>query len=424
MFFFKRAHCFALLLAALFFNPAPASAQTFSVLHNFAATPTDGQLPYSTLLASGSTLYGLTTGGGASSDGTLFSYNTTNNAYQSLYSFAGGTTDGEYPVGSMTLSGNLLYGSTTGGGASATSTSGNGTLFSYNLSTNTESLAYSFPGGNGGSTPDDAPLPVNGLLYGTTNDGGTANGGTIFSFNPSNNNVSILHSFAGGSSDGYYARYGNFVGAGPVIYGVTSDGGQDNDGAVYSFNTQTNQLTVLHAFDNTDGYYPEAGLTLSGQMLYGTTGSGGLGYGVIYSYNLATSQFSLLYQFDGSQGQFPTGQLLVSGSQLYGMTEYGGPDNDGTIFSFNTSTDDFTTIHNFDNADGSGPWQNNLLLMNNTLYGNASSGGQYSGGVLFAVYLPEPASLTSLATLTIALLSRRFRGAKHPGQTLCRSPHF
>jgi len=419
MLFFKRAHCFALLLAALFFHPAPTSAQTFAVLYNFGATPTDGQLPYSTLLASGSTLYGLTTGGGASSDGTIFSYNTTNNAYQSLYSFAGGPTDGEFPIGSMTLSGNLLFGSATQGGASD-----NGTLFSYNLSTNTESLAYSFPGGNDGSYPDDAPLPINGLLYGTTNDGGTANGGTIFSFNPSNNNVSILHSFAGGASDGYVARYGNFVGAGPLIYGVTSDGGADNVGAVYSFNTQTNQLAVLHAFDSTDGFYPEAGLTLSGQTLYGTADGGAIGYGVIYSFNLATSQFSILYQFDGTQGQLPTGQLLVSGSQLYGMTEYGGPDNDGTIFSFNTSTDDFTTIHNFDGSDGSGPWQNDLLLMNNTLYGNASSGGQNSGGVLFAVYLPEPASLTSLATLTIALLSRRFRGAKHPLQTLCRGPHF
>jgi uncharacterized repeat protein (TIGR03803 family) len=47
-------------------------------------------------------------------------------------------------------------------------------------------------------------------------------------------------------------------------------------------------LNTLATFNNTNGEYPEAGLTLSGSTLYGTTYQGGAsGYGTVFSVPLA-----------------------------------------------------------------------------------------------------------------------------------------
>src|ERR1700683_2664210 len=171
---FNRLIWCSLLLVTFLMQSSAVYAQTYSVLYNFGASAADGQVPYNSFIASGSTLYGATTDGGANSSCTIFSFNTANNNYQQLYSFAGGPGDGENPIGGMTLSGNILYGSTTQGGAAATSNfSGDGAIFSFNLSSQTESLAYSFPGGNGGSYPDQAVVPDGPLFYGITNNGGT-----------------------------------------------------------------------------------------------------------------------------------------------------------------------------------------------------------------------------------------------------------
>jgi uncharacterized repeat protein (TIGR03803 family) len=62
----------ALMLLALI--GGQASGQTFTTLYNFDGT--HGSEPYGSLILSGSTLYGMTYGGGANSDGTIFSLNT------------------------------------------------------------------------------------------------------------------------------------------------------------------------------------------------------------------------------------------------------------------------------------------------------------------------------------------------------------
>ena len=50
----------------------------------------------------------MTTGGGTSNVGTIFSINTDGSGYQNLASF--NVTDGKYPVDGLTLSGSTLYG--------------------------------------------------------------------------------------------------------------------------------------------------------------------------------------------------------------------------------------------------------------------------------------------------------------------------
>ena len=112
---------FALLALAaglVFMNWAPASAAvSFNVLHSFEGGTNDGEAPLGSLILSGTNLYGMTITGGKQDLGTIFEFNTKTGVLTLLHSFEGGTADGEFPFGSLILSGTTLYGMTNGGGA-------------------------------------------------------------------------------------------------------------------------------------------------------------------------------------------------------------------------------------------------------------------------------------------------------------------
>ncbi len=89
-----------------------------------------GEYPEGSLILSGTALYGMTTDGGIYGVGNIFSVGLDGSGYQDLYNFAGGA-NGEYPNGDLLLSGGTLFGMTTGlnGGQRG----GNGTVFAYTL---------------------------------------------------------------------------------------------------------------------------------------------------------------------------------------------------------------------------------------------------------------------------------------------------
>jgi uncharacterized repeat protein (TIGR03803 family) len=106
----------------------------FRVLHHFSpadaltGTNTDGSRPVATLIGSGNMLYGTAAAGGAGGSGVVFSLNTNGNAFKTLYSFrptdpaTGTNAEGAYPVASLLLLGNSLYGTAFGGGPGAEGT--------------------------------------------------------------------------------------------------------------------------------------------------------------------------------------------------------------------------------------------------------------------------------------------------------------
>ena len=53
--------------------------------------------------------------------------------------------------------------------------------------------------------------------------------------------------------------------------GRPTEGGANGDGTVFSVPLSGGSPTVLASFNGSNGEYPEAGLTLSGNTLYGTT---------------------------------------------------------------------------------------------------------------------------------------------------------
>ncbi|MFZ0573137.1 MAG: choice-of-anchor tandem repeat GloVer-containing protein, partial [Candidatus Cybelea sp.] len=75
-------------------------------------------------------------------------------------------------------------------------------------------------------------INVNGTLYGTTYEGGGANGGgTVFAITTSGKET-LLHSFTG-SGDGEYPIAG-LIDVGGTLYGTTPAGGANDGGTVFA----------------------------------------------------------------------------------------------------------------------------------------------------------------------------------------------
>ena len=94
-------------------------------------------------------------------------------------------------------------------------------------------MLYSFKGGSGdGEYPRQAALlNVSATLYGTRKLGGTNNWGTVFPITTSGKET-VLHSF-GGSGDGKYP-YASLINVNGALYGTTTGGGAKNYGTVFS----------------------------------------------------------------------------------------------------------------------------------------------------------------------------------------------
>ena len=140
-------------------GPVGATVVPFSILDIFNG-PTnagDGAAPmYGHLTPMGGYLYGMTGYGSANNCGTIFGFSTVQrNPYQVLHSFnSADPANGSRPYGSLTLVGTTLYGMTSQGGAN-----GKGTIFKFDTEKNVETVLHSFAGGtNDGAYPFSQPL--------------------------------------------------------------------------------------------------------------------------------------------------------------------------------------------------------------------------------------------------------------------------
>ena len=175
-------------------------------------------------------LYGTTQYGGASNRGTVFSLEPGTATETILYSFSG-VPDGAYPQAQLVFHGGDLYGTTTEGGSS-----NNGTVFKL-TSSGTESILHNFGNAPDGSYPmAGVVVDKAGNIYGTTfHGGGSANpgAGTIYKIDTAGNET-LLYSFQG-SFDGQGPAGGLILNpAGSAVYGTTELGGFACCGDVYS----------------------------------------------------------------------------------------------------------------------------------------------------------------------------------------------
>jgi uncharacterized repeat protein (TIGR03803 family) len=138
---------------------------------------------------------------------------------------------------------------------------------------------YSFAGGSDGANPyADVIQGSDGNFYGTTYNGGAGSLGTVFKLTPSGTET-VLHSFAGGSIDGANPEAGLTQGSDGNFYGATYLGGAGGLGTVFKL-TPGGSESIMHTFagGSSDGANPSANLVLGGDgNLYGSTYAGGVG---------------------------------------------------------------------------------------------------------------------------------------------------
>jgi uncharacterized repeat protein (TIGR03803 family) len=426
----------------------PATAPALTTLYNFPGGGGGSFLEAGLVLNSTTgVFYGATAEGGLYGWGTVYQLtppgtgNCTGSAWcpTVIYSFNPSQGDGASPEAGLTLATTgVLYGTTTFGGSSD-----DGTVFSLTPPTPpgtawTERVIHNFTGSITGGTDGAEPeasmvLTSKGVLYGTTYAGGTAGYGTVFSLTPVSGqpgawNEHVLYNFTG-LADGGNPVAGLVQSTTQVLYGTTYTGGMavstepgSGYGTVFQLVSSGGGVwteSVLYSFTNgTDGSGPESGLaihyTKTATVLYGSafwagspTGCplGGYmaGCGTIFSLTSTTSSgggpwtLAMLHTFTGTgtDGAHPSQDLFYSSTAggLYGTTFSGGSTTDacfgpsypgcGTAFVLKPPTTQGgkwteSILHDFDGDDGAGP--NGVISgVSGNYYGTTYSGGTAGG---------------------------------------------
>jgi uncharacterized repeat protein (TIGR03803 family) len=376
----KRWCAYALALSAavgLAVVAAPsAQAQTFTVLHAFSGRP-DGDNPAGGLiLDSAGNLYGTTWHGEVSGVGTIFKLDTSSDETV-LYSFAG--KSGTRPFGATLLrdSRGNLYGTTTVGGSSK-----QGTVFRLG-SNGRQVVLHSFSGGVDGGNPYAGLIrDTTGNLYGTTAFGGTYGDGVVFVLDRTGTET-VLYSFTGGA-DGRNPFGGLIRDPAGDLYGTTEIGGDLNCEPPYGCGTvfkidSTGNETTLHIFTGgSDGANPYGSLVGDAAgNLYGTTSQGGPSdSGTVFKLDTNGVE-TVLYSFTGAlDGGYPkAGLVFDAAGNLYGTTEYFGASSGGTVFKLDTAGTE-STLHSFNaGSDGGTPVAGLDWDAAGNLYGTTLSGG-------------------------------------------------
>ena len=306
---------------------------------------TNGSVPLGNLvLAPNGKIYGVTAWGGCADSCIIFEYNPITKTSLDVYDFYCKSI-AALPSDGMILGLNAnLYGLTFSGGSNEC-----GLIYRFNPGTKIFDTLYCFKTLTG-KNPNGRLLLMNNKFYGTTCNGGANDFGAIFCFDLSTLTYTDLHDF--NYINGANPRYGNLVsGNDGKLYGTTSNGGTDSCGVIFSFDTSGNEFSVIHNFDIKHGSYPYGSLLKATDgKLYGMTTSGGSdSAGVIYSYNPSNSVYTDLFDFDKIHGANPQRSLMqASTGLLFGTTTGGGTYNEGVSFSYNISSNTYSVLFNFD----------------------------------------------------------------------------
>ena len=328
-----------------------------------------------------SLLYGTTYNGGKHDNGVIFSYNPITDEYLKLHDFVS-LSSGDGPYSGLILANNgKMYGTTLYGGLNNL-----GTLFEYNVATNTLTKKLDFDGVNMGNMIFANVIQAsNGKLYGLTNRGGLNDLGVLYEYDYTTETFRKMIDFDGAN----YGRSPNILVEveNNVLYGTCASGGINNNGTIFEYNISTNILTKKFDFAGvTSGSTPILSLMLSSNgSLYGLTRDGGANMrGVLYEYNINTETFTKKMDLSTEIGGTPGGRLLeANNGKFYGLTNLGGLNNKGVVFEFDPVTNKYTKKIDFDGVSGSQPNGSFMQATNGKLYATTRGGGLGNSGVLF-----------------------------------------
>lgn len=297
-----------------------------------------------------------------------------------IVSFDG--ANGANPFSGLTFDANgNLYGTTLTGGDH-----GFGTVFKINAGTRTLTTLHSFSGPDGANPEGTLIVDADGNLFGTTStQGPLGNNGTLFKIAAGTNSLTTLHAFS--DTDGSQPHAGLVSNGSGNLYGTTTEGGVYDQGTIFQISTTTQALTTLHSFNGSDGSTPLSGVAFDANgNLYGTTEYGGISnLGTVFQLSSANQVLTTLHSFSGSDGNGPSGPIVGADGNLYGITAVGGANGVGTVWSIVMNANSLTTLHAFNGIDGINPYSGLTLNENGDLFGVTTDGGEYGAGTVFKI---------------------------------------
>ncbi|OLY93312.1 Por secretion system C-terminal sorting domain-containing protein [Cnuella takakiae] len=356
----------------------------YKVLYNLAEQ--GGVEPAGGLVASGDgKLVGITRRANTNDHGGIFTFDPATLSFTNLYAFA--ATDGYDHAGALCLgTDGRMYGVAPFGGSTEY-----GTLFTFNKATKVFSKLKEFDEAPDGMYPVAAPAPhTDGLLYGSTVNGGHYGKGVIYAFNPASQTYQTVFRFS--QEHGQYMGAAFTRGTGGKLYGMLSSGGANGSGQIFSFDPAGKVVQVLYNFDYANGAYPEGALLpADGGGMFGVTTAGGTANaGTVFQFDPATLVYTAKASFDGTNGSMPMdGLTRGANNKLYGITQLGGAANLGTLYAFDPAAGSISKLFEFSGSNGANPLRGLVLAANKKLYGTTPSGGKNNLGVLYSF---DPAS--------------------------------
>jgi uncharacterized repeat protein (TIGR03803 family) len=417
------AHQLALLASTL--PPAPES-----IIYDFVNSSMDGHYPASNLISDAAgNLYGTTERGGTTAGGTVYELSPLSGGawtYTELHAFHSSKTDGKNPYNGVTFDGaGNLYGTTDTGGLY-----GYGVVFELSPQSGggwSYQVIHNFQGSgfikDGYSPKGPLAFDAAGNLYGTTFGGGTGGScysggcGIVYMLSPLKTGgwvEKVIYNFLG-SPDGSSPASGVVIDASGNLYGTTTSGGTlgfgcgtfiPGCGTVFELEHASDggwAEGVLYAFKNNlrDGTGPSGALIFDGAgNLYGTAPYGGVCHdsdcGAVFELSPKSGggwSEKVLYDFqnNGTDGLNPEGNLVFDAAgTLYGTTNLGGTHNLGSVFQLTPKSSgkwSEKVLHSFKNGttDGQNPTSGLAIDSSGNLYGATSTGGATGGGVVFEV---------------------------------------
>ncbi len=344
-------------------------------LASFISGPTGNQPDGNLALDSAGNLYGATLSGGAQNLGTVFEVSTATGDISTIASLGG---HNYYPQdGVIRDSSGDIFG-TAGDGAYR-----DGVVFEIAQGSSAITNLASFSGTNG-INPDSLALGPAGNLYGLTKNGGASNDGTVFEIVQGSDEITALASFNG--TNGMRPQGALAMDASGDLFGTTYQGGTGGGGTVFEVAQGSGAITTLVSFNGKNGSMPQTGVVLdSSGDFFGTTSFS------IFEIARGSGVITTLVSFNGTNGTDPQSLVTDPSGNLFGTTFQGGPNNDGTVFEIAQGSTVLTTLVAFNGADGTSPRGGLVIDPLGNIYGTTSSGGMGNAGTAFELINTAPA---------------------------------
>jgi uncharacterized repeat protein (TIGR03803 family) len=223
------------------------------------------------------------------------------------------------------------------------------------------------------------------ILAGLTSNGGVNGKGTVFTIKTDGTAFNVIKPFEDWGKALHGDLYKNSDG---FFYGMASTGGTYGSGTIFKMSSSGAVTIIRHLNSITDGSSPTGELIkgFDGNF-YGVTSGGGTNtYGTIFKMS-STGTYTVLRHLNyATDGTNPRGHLVQGkDSAFYGITYGGGSFGYGTIFKI-TTAGVFTVLRHMNRpTDGGQSYSSLVEGTDGNLYGITYAGGTFDFGTIFKI---------------------------------------